>query len=296
MPLDQQAINDALAAHESAFVNEVVNNRPHPGAGLSNHAVGIATQKLVLHYPRTFDKGMTERGTVFHTWYYQNHPVGMKFTINVAGTPLDFEIKGHEQIVKIHDQNGRLVRQTYIDVLVYCYTTHQWEYWDLKNNAGAANKGDEADELYKAQVNLEAYLDSRKEGLPYRPMCRILISDPMNWNEMIFQSWEMDPVLGQWSIDQITEYEHWKPVPMDKISRKDWAGLISVCSNRWKTGRLYYIKPDGKRGYKSDATWRVTCDRCDNWEHCMDILGLPHDRDKLLEDPNFFKNIKGAGL
>lgn len=282
-----EAYNDPIAAYESEYVNTVQHTRPHPPAGLSKHAAGVGTQILVHHFPKLFDSGMMERGIAFHNWYYQNHPVGMIMDIPNASKYMIF---GIEQIVLIFDVDGLVLRQSYIDVLMKDMNTHKLEFWDLKNNAGAENKT-ERDPEYEAQLNLYAYLWKRQLGLPYLPTCRILISDPMNWNKMKVQSFTMDPTLGEWSMNQIIEYETFKNRSFGTITRSEWLTLIAVCSTKWKTGRLYYTKDDGKQGYRN-TTYRVTCSRCDNWEKCVEKLGLQKDHDMLLEDPDFFKRVK----
>ena len=285
--MNDAELNDALASREAEFINEYQHARPHLKNGLSKNGAGIAAQLLVNWFPKPFDAGFAERGIAYGEYQNDHKPTGYEWKVG----DITFRVLGGEQIVMIFSEDGKLIRQSHIDQLIYNVNAGEIEIWDFKTSMGVK---DEIDPDYYAQLTLYAYLLKRQLGLPYDITCRLQIASPNKWSEVQFQSWRAIYTVGQELFADIGTFEKYKALGYNAITKDEWKALIVKCSARWKEGWLYYgddeVRPDGKT--KKKTRFRVQCQRCDNWEKCVEKLGLPKNRDRLREDPDFFKGVR----
>jgi hypothetical protein len=122
---------------------------------------------------------------------------------------------------------------------------------------------EQVDPQYKAQVNLEAGIFHNREGIPYWPMCRLQIADPMDWNHVNFQSWRSEPELYEKSKRWIANVDFYSNRNIDalKIKRETWLELVEKGLNNWKT-------------LPSRGTVRAECEHCEFHVQCAALLGV----------------------
>jgi len=254
------------------ITQEYLLERPHTRHGLSTHGSCAAKQALNKLNPKPFTAhGKTAPGTGYHEFIQEKVMPSGTIIENEAGEE-EWEIVGHEQYVFYHD--GRVLRKSPIDTLVYNLLTKELEVWDWKSTRTDKKYLYKKPLVYKAQVNFYAYLLKLAWNLEYDPICRIIYGEKIDWLSVKdLDPFRMDEKLGKWSFKNIALAYDIAEHLDDYIDK--WDEVVKVALGDWTKTRKPY---------------RYECKYCDHRMECLSYLGYDYTKEneeRLIYDRDF---------